>query len=141
MIDTLCELFALRGVPKHIRSDNGPEFIARALRDWLASAGVGTLYIEPGAPWENGYNESFNARLRDELLNSEWFTSITEAKVVTEEFRLTYNHRRPHSSLGYQSPAAFAAGCRRAGCAPLPGDSAPPARRSSDRPTLIPVGT
>jgi transposase InsO family protein len=109
LIETLRYLFEVRGVPQHIRSDNGPEFIARALREWLAESGVGTLYIEPGAPWENGFNESFNGRFRDELLNRELFDSLLEAKVVTEDFRLDYNHRRPHSSLGYQTPAAFAA--------------------------------
>lgn len=109
IIETLRYLFEVRGVPRHIRSDNGPEFIARALREWLAESGVGTLYIEPGAPWENGFNESFNSRFRDELLNCELFTSLMEAKVVTEDYRLEYNHRRPHSSLGYQTPAAFAA--------------------------------
>jgi transposase InsO family protein len=109
LIETLRYLFEVRGAPKHIRSDNGPEFIARALRDWLEVSGVGTLYIEPGSPWENGFNESFNSKFRDELLNGELFTSLKEAKVVTEDYRLEYNHRRPHSSLGYQTPAAFAA--------------------------------
>jgi len=109
LIDTLRYLFEVRGAPQHIRSDNGPEFIARALRQWLEDFGVGTLYIEPGAPWENGYNESFNSRLRDELLDRELFDSLLEAKVVTEDYRLDYNHHRPHSSLGYQTPAAFAA--------------------------------
>lgn len=109
VIETLRYLFEVRGTPKHIRSDNGPEFIAQALREWLTVSGVGTLYIEPGAPWENGYNESFNSRFRDELLDRELFTSLMEAKVVTEDHRMEYNHRRPHSSLGYQTPAAFAA--------------------------------
>jgi len=94
-----------------VRSDNGPEFIAKALRAWLAESGVKTLYIEPGAPWQNGFNESFNGKLRDELLNGELFTSLKEAKVVTEDYRLAYNHRRPHSSLGYLAPAKFAASC------------------------------
>jgi len=109
LIETLRYVFEVRGVPAHIRSDNGPEFIAKALRRWLAESGVQTLYIEPGAPWQNGFNESFNGKLRDELLNGELFTSLKEAKVVTEDFRLAYNHRRPHSSLGYQTPAAYAA--------------------------------
>ncbi len=99
----------MRGAPQHIRSDNGPEFIAKALRAWLGESGVKTLYIAPGAPWQNGFNESFNGKLRDELLNGELFTSLTEAKVVTEDYRLEYNHRRPHSSLGYDTPAAYAA--------------------------------
>ncbi len=109
VIETLRYLFEVCGGPQHIRSDNGPEFIARALREWLAESGVGTLYIEPGAPWENGFNESFNGRFRDELLNRELFDSLLEAKVVTEDFRLDCNHRRPHSSLGYLTPTAFAA--------------------------------
>jgi len=112
VIGTLGYLFEVRAAPKFIRSDNGPEFIAQALRDWLKVSGVGTLYIEPGAPWENGFNESFNSRFRDELLNGELFTSLKEAKVVTEDHRLEYNHRRPHSALGYLTPAAFAARCR-----------------------------
>ncbi len=109
VIETLRYVFEVRGAPQHIRSDNGPEFIAKALRRWLAESGVKTLYIEPGAPWQNGFNESFNGKLRDELLNGELFTNLQEAKVVTEDYRLEYNHRRPHSSLGYETPAAFAA--------------------------------
>ena len=141
VIETLRYLFEVRGAPRHIRSDNGPEFVARALREWLAESGVGTLYIEPGAPWENGFNESFNSRFRDELLNRKLFTSLTEAKVVTEDYRLEYNHRRPHSSLGYLTPARFAASCGRARCAPLPGDCTPLARPRDDQPTLITAGT
>jgi len=140
LIETLRYLFEVRGAPKFIRSDNGPEFIAKTLREWLQSSGVGTLYIEPGARWENGYNESFNSRFRDELLNGELFTSLKEAKVVTEDFRLEYNHRRPHSSLSYVTPAAFAA-ARRAGCATLRMSFAPPARRGEARSTLIAAGT
>ena len=140
VIETLRYLFEVRGAPKHIRSDNGPEFIAQALRDWLEVWGVGTLYIEPGAPWENGYNESFNSRFRDELLNGELFTTLTEAKVVTEDYRLEYNHCRPHSSLGYQTPAAFAAACR-AGYAALRNGSAPPARHGEAWSTLMATGT
>ncbi len=109
VIETLRELFAVRGAPRFIRSDNGPEFIAGAIRSWLAECGVGTLYIEPGSPWENGYSESFNGRFRDEFLNREMFTSLREARLITEDFRLEYNHRRPHSSLAYLTPAAFAA--------------------------------
>lgn len=140
VIETLRYLFEVRGAPQHIRSDNGPEFVAQALRDWLGVSAVGTLYIEPGAPWENGFNESFNSRFRDELLNGELFTSLTEAKVVTEDHRLEYNHRRPHSSLGYQTPAEYAASCR-AGCATLRRGSAPPARWDATLPTLIAAGT
>ena len=104
-------LFMVRGVPGFIRSDNGPEFIADAIKRWLADSSVGTLYIEPGSPWENGYIESFHARLRDELLDREVFYSLKEAKVLVENWRLEYNHHRPHSSLGYMTLAAFAATC------------------------------
>lgn len=102
-----------RGVPGHIRSDNGPEFIASAIRDWLSGAGVGALYVEPGSPWENGYAESFHSRLRDEFLGAEVFASELEARVLGAQWRRAYNHERPHSSLGYRTPAAFAAGCPR----------------------------
>ena len=93
------------GVPKHIRSDNGPEFVASAVRSWLTRLGVQTLFIEPGSPWENGYIESFNGKFRDELLNGEIFTTLEEAKVLTEVWRREYNQVRPHSSLGYKPPA------------------------------------
>lgn len=109
VIEVLKFLVDLRGTPEFIRSDNGPEFIAHAIGRWLAAAGVGTLYIEPGAPWQNAYCESFNSRFRDELLNGELFTSLKEAEVLAEDYRLEYNHRRPHSSLDYLTPAAFAA--------------------------------
>ncbi len=105
VIDALTDLFILRGVPAHIRSDNGPEFIARAVREWIVAVGAKTAFIEPGSPWENGYCESFNARLRDELLNGEIFYSLAEAKVVIESWRRHYNTARPHSSLGYRPPA------------------------------------
>jgi len=105
VIDRLFELFILRGIPEHIRSDNGPEFTAKAIRGWLNSIGVKTLFIEPGSPWENGYVESFNGKLRDELLNREIFTTLTEARVLIEQWRMEYNHIRPHSSLGYRPPA------------------------------------
>jgi putative transposase len=118
VIDVLAELFAVRGVPEHIRSDNGPEFIATAIRQWLAKAGVETLYIEPGSPWENGYAESFHNRLRDELLAREEFANLAEARARSTAWRLEYNHRRPHSALGYQTPAAFAAGCAAASVRP-----------------------
>jgi len=111
VIDTLIELVSVRGVPGHVRSDNGPEFVAEAIRAWLEVAKVKTLYIEPGSPWENGYAESFNGKLRDELLNVELFTSLNEARVLGVNWRLDYNHRRPHSALDYQTPAAFAAWC------------------------------
>ena len=105
VIDQLFQLFILRGVPKHIRSDNGPEFTAKVIRKWLNRVGVKTLFIEPGSPWENGYIESFNGKLRDELLNGEIFTTLIEAKVLIEEWRREYNVVRPHSALGYKSPS------------------------------------
>jgi transposase InsO family protein len=105
VIDVLSDLFILRGVPTHIRSDNGPEFIARALREWIAAVGAKTAYIMPGSPWENGYCESFNSKLRDELLNGEIFYTLKEAKIVIEGWRHHYNTVRPHSSLGYKPPA------------------------------------
>jgi len=105
VLERLTWLFVTRGVPKYIRSDNGPEFTARAVRDWLKRIGVGTLFIEPGSPWENGYVESFNGKLRDELLNGEIFFTLTEAKVLIERWRREYNTVRPHSSLGYRPPA------------------------------------
>ena len=105
VLDLLAELFALRGTPEHIRSDNGPEFCARVVRAWLANLGVRTLFIEPGSPWENGYNESFNGKLRDELLNREIFYTREEARVLIEQWRQHYNTVRPHSSLGYRPPA------------------------------------
>ena len=105
VIDRLFELFIFRGIPEYIRSDNGPEFTAKEVRKWLARLGVKTLFIEPGSPWENGYIESFNGKLRDELLNREIFTTLTEAKVLIEQWRREYNQVRPHSSLGYRPPA------------------------------------
>jgi putative transposase len=101
----LAELFTQHGPPDHIRSDNGSEFTAHAVRDWLSRIGVKTLYIEPGSPWENGYNESFNGKLRDELLNGEIFYTLKEAKVLIERWRRHYNTVRPHSSLDYKPPA------------------------------------
>ena len=105
VIVALCDLFIMRGVPAHIRSDNGPEFIAAALREWIAAVGARTAYIEPGSPWENGYVESFNGKLRDELLNGEIFYTLAEARIVIEAWRKHYNTIRPHSSLGYKPPA------------------------------------
>jgi transposase InsO family protein len=102
---TLARLFIQRGTPDYIRSDNGPELTAKALRNWLKRVGVKTLFIEPGSPWENGYNESFNGKLRDELLNREIFYTLWEAKVLVERWRKEYNQVRPHSSLGYRPPA------------------------------------
>jgi transposase InsO family protein len=112
VLERLAWLMVTRGVPKHIRSDNGAEFTAGVVREWLGKVGVKTLYIEPGSPWENGYVESFNGKLRDELLNGEIFYSVKEAKVLIESWRRHYNTVRPHSSLGYRPPApeAIAAG-------------------------------
>jgi len=104
VIDKLFNLFIFRGIPEHIRSDNGPEFTAKAIRKWLTNIGVKTLYIEPGSPWENGYIESFNGKMRDELLNPELFTSLEEARVLIEQWRKEYNQVRPHGSLGYHPP-------------------------------------
>lgn len=105
VIETLADVMLWRGIPENIRSDNGPEFVAKDLRKWLRSLGTGTLYIEPGSPWENGYCESFNGRLRDECLNGEIFYSLKEAQIVIEGWRVEYNTKRPHSALGYRPPA------------------------------------
>jgi len=105
VVECLAELFVTRGVPDHIRSDNGPEFTAKVVRRWLQRIGVKTVYIEPGSPWENGYIESFNGKLRDELLNREIFDTLQEAKILVERWRYEYNHIRPHSALGYRPPA------------------------------------
>lgn len=105
VIERLAHPFITKGIPEHIRSDNGPEFTAKAVRKWLGRLGVTTLFIEPGSPWENGYIESFNARFRDELLNGEIFTAPLEAKVLIENWRREYNTIRSHSSLGYKPPA------------------------------------
>ena len=105
VIDVLTDLFILRGVPAFIRSDNGPEFVAEAVRNWISAVGARTAYIEPGSPWENGYCESFNGRFRDELLNGEIFYSLKEAQIIIEGWRRHYNTVRPHSALGYRPPA------------------------------------
>jgi len=135
VIDVLSDLFILRGVPEYVRSDNGPEFIAKAVQDWIKAVGAKTAYITPGSPWENGFIESFNARLRDELLDGEIFYSLKEARIVIESWRRHYNTERPHGSLGYKPPApevfipAFAA---RAAAQPQP--APPPAL--APRPTM-----
>ena len=105
VLETMANVMLTRGVPEHIRSDNGAEMTAKIVRSWLAKVGAKTLYIEPGSPWENGYCESFNGKLRDELLNGEIFYSLKEAKVVIGQWRHHYNTVRPHSSLGYRPPA------------------------------------
>jgi transposase InsO family protein len=139
VIEVLTELVGLRGAPEYLRSDNGPEFIAEAIRAWLRDSGVGTLFIEPGAPWENAYIESFNGKLRDELLDREEFGSLLEAKVLAGQWRVEYNDRRPHSGLGYRTPAAFAAAWVPPGLAAL--GPAEPTREGSEDLTLITVGT
>lgn len=112
VLETMADVMLVRGVPENIRSDNGPEMTAKIVRHWLAQVGAKTLYIEPGSPWENGYCESFNGKLRDELLNGEIFYSLKEAKAVIGQWRSHYNAVRPHSSLGYRPPApqAFSPG-------------------------------
>lgn len=105
VIELLADVMITRGIPEHIRSDNGPEFTAKVIRSWLAGIGTKTLYIEPGSPWENGYCESFNGKLRNECLNQEIFYSLKEARIVIEQWRHHYNHVRPHSALGYRPPA------------------------------------
>ena len=111
VLDVLTSLFLTRGVPRHIRSDNGPEFIAQAIRRHGEQAGLEMLYIQPASPWENGYAESFFSRLRDELLNCEEFANLAEARWFARRRQQEHNHERPHSSLGYQTPGAFAAAC------------------------------
>jgi transposase InsO family protein len=112
VVETLADVMLVRGIPEYVRSDNGPEFVARELRKWLGRLGTGTLYIEPGSPWENGYCESFNGKLRDECLNGEIFYSLKEAQVGIEQWRVEYNTRRAHSALGYRPPVPAA-------CSPL----------------------
>ena len=104
IVDTLTDLFILRGAPQYIRSDNGPEFIAKKARDWITAVGAKTAYIEPGSPWENGFCESFNACFRDEMLNGEIFYSLREAQILIKRWRHHYNTVRPHSALGYRPP-------------------------------------
>ena len=105
VIECLGDIMVQRGVPDHVRSDNGPEFTARAVRLWLQGVGATTLFITPGSPWENGYVESFNGKLRDELLDRKLFDTLWEVQVLTEQWRHEYNHQRPHSALGYRPPA------------------------------------
>jgi putative transposase len=135
VIDVLSDLFILRGVPGHVRSDNGPEFVAKAVQEWITAVGARTAYIAPGSPWENGFIESFNARLRDELLDGEIFYSLKEAQIVIESWRRHYNTLRPHGSLGYKPPAPevfVPAMSARAAQQPRP--AAPPAL--AERPSL-----
>jgi putative transposase len=109
VIEVLARLMSRYGQPRYLRSDNGPEFVAKEVKDWLKKSGVETAYIDAGKPWQNGLNESFNGKLRDECLNLEWFRNRAEAKVVIEQWRKHYNEKRPHSSLGYKTPAQFRA--------------------------------
>jgi transposase InsO family protein len=122
VIDVLADLFIARGTPGYVRSDNGPEFIATAVKGWISGVGAKTAFIEPGSPWENGYVESFNGKLRDELLNAEVFNTLAEAKVLIEQWRVHYNTVRPHSSLGYRPPAPEVVVL---GMAMLPGNPGP----------------
>jgi len=108
VLDVLSTLFITEGIPEYIRSDNGSEFTSKATREWIGGVGVKTAYIEPGSPWENGYNESFNGKLRDELLNTEIFYTLKEAQVLIEQWRKHYNEVRPHSALGYKPPVHVA---------------------------------
>ncbi len=139
VLEVLHAAIARWGVPEHMRSDNGPEFIAKALRNGLGQLGIGTLYIEPGSPWENGYAESFHARLRDELFNVELFTSLLEAQVVTRDWQTHYNTKRPHSALGYHTPAAFAASCGNAGLMDSLGKTKKPFPPSCPQPLTNPA--
>ena len=109
VIDVLARLVCERGVPKYLRSDNGPEFVSRAVLAWITDQGIDTALIDPGKPWQNGVGESFNGKLRDECLSLEWFRSRAEARIVIEAWRRHYNEVRPHSSLGYLTPAEFVA--------------------------------
>ena len=122
VLDVLSDLFLQHGVPDYIRSDNGSEFTAVTLKEWLHKLKVKTSYIDPGSPWENGYNESFNGRLRDELLNREVFYTLKEAQTIIEDWRNHYNHIRPHSALGYRPPAPMARLYVHHHCAALHGD-------------------
>lgn len=142
VIAQLSRLVAKRGAPEFLRSDNGPEFIAIAVRDWLAKEKIGTIFIEPGSPWENPYSESFNSRLRDEFLNRELFSSLTEARVLGAAYRREYNEQRPHSSLNYQTPKKFAEACQREkNFLPLGEGKGVQQRQEQQPKSLIHVGT
>jgi transposase InsO family protein len=134
VIGVLSDLFIMRGVPGHVRSDNGPEFVAKAVRDWIGAVGAKTAYIEPGSPWEIGYCESFNSKLRDELLDGEIFYTLEEARVIIENWRRCYNEIRPHSSLGYRPPAPRVLMPARPAAQPEPASPAAPSL--AQRPTL-----
>ena len=143
VINTLADLFKTRGVPKCIRSDNGPEFISKAIRTWLERLGIEVLYIAPGSPWENGYVESFHSKIRDEFLARELFENLRAAQAQTAAWRDDYNHHRPHSSLNYQTPTEFAARCgasatKRAEAAPQPASPLQPHNEPSGSPQPLP---
>lgn len=134
LVDVLQKLFEQRGLPEHVRSDNGPEFISKTLRAWLELTGVNTLYVEPGSPWENGYIESFNSKFRDEFLNTEEFDNRRHAQQLGNEWRRHYNEIRPHSSLGYLPPAEFASRCADSALvAALPSRN----QHTAEKPTLV----
>ncbi len=126
VVEVLDELLAIRGRPEYLRSDNGPEFASKAVKKWLNRQQVGTLFIEPGSPWENGYIESFNGKLRDECLNGELFLNLIEARYVVDRWRMDYDHHRPHSRLDWMTPAAYAASCPKMGRPCVPPGSATP---------------
>jgi putative transposase len=118
LMPTLRRLVSERGAPRYLRSDNGPEFVARALLEWIVDQGIETALIDPGKPWQNGVSESFNGKFRDECLSMEWFLSRAQAKAIIEAWRRHYNEVRPHSSLGYLTPAEFAASLQQTNAAP-----------------------
>ncbi|MFN7021700.1 MAG: integrase core domain-containing protein, partial [Phycisphaerales bacterium] len=136
VLERLAWLMATRGVPRHVRSDNGSEFTSKQVRAWLNTVGVKTLYIEPGSPWENGYVESLNGKLRDELLNGEIFYTVQEAKVLIEAWRRHYNTVRPHSALGYRPPAPETVAAPGAGVAAVPPSA--PLRSARQRHAKVP---
>lgn len=136
VIGVLGRLFAAFGRPRFLRSDNGPEFVAKAVQGWLKAQGTQTIYIEPGKPWQNGYGESFNSKLRDECLNANAFVSVIEASVELEAWRTWYNRERPHSSLGYQTPAEFKQRC----CCGSPASDASGANSTTEPPIGVTLG-
>jgi transposase InsO family protein len=136
VIDTLAELFAMRGVPRHIRSDNGPEFIAKAIQHWLKQLEIDVLYVAPGSPWENGYAESFHSRFRDEFLATEEFENLPAARRLTQAWKDEYNNHRPHSSLGYATPAEFSARWGPASVRPTASLQQPPTASHLTQPVL-----
>ncbi len=138
VIEVLARLVSDRGAPAFLRSDNGPEFVSRALLSWITEQGIHTALIDPGKPWQNGVGESFNGKFRDECLSLEWFRSRMEAKVVIETWRQHFNHVRPHSSLDYQTPAAFAAGLMRAASRQATGRDAAVSGAYAPRPVALP---